>query len=125
MTRRDKHREADAPRDTASPRKAGASRSRTATQRKTGTSQRTAARAANTAARKGAEPSTAPITKLQRLIDLLSRPEGATLAEMCTATGWRVHSVRGAMAGSLKKKGHVITSEKVEEVRRYRIGAVS
>ncbi|MCB1372019.1 MAG: DUF3489 domain-containing protein, partial [Rhodobacteraceae bacterium] len=33
------------------------------------------------------------------------------------------HSVRGAMAGALKKKGHVISSEKQEGVRRYRIGA--
>ena len=44
---------------------------------------------------------------------------------MCTTTGWQPRSVRGAMAGSLKKKGHVITSEKIEGVRRYRIGAAT
>jgi hypothetical protein len=36
------------------------------------------------------------------------------------ATGWQQHSVRGAMAGALKKRGLVITSEKVQDVRRYR-----
>jgi hypothetical protein len=39
---------------------------------------------------------------------------------MVEATGWQQHSVRGAMAGTLKKKrGLAITSEKVEGVRRY------
>lgn len=67
----------------------------------------------------------APDTKLARLLDLLRRPEGATLAEMCAATGWQVHSLRGAMAGALKRKGHVVTSEKQEGAQRYRIGAAS
>ena len=52
-----------------------------------------------------------------------SRPEGASLAELVAATGWQAHSVRGALAGSLKRKGHAIVSEKLDGERRYRIGA--
>ena len=62
-------------------------------------------------------------TKLEQIVALLCRPEGASLAELAAATGWQAHSVRGALAGSLKKKGHVILSEKVDGERRYRIGA--
>ena len=51
-------------------------------------------------------------TKQSVLIELLSRAEGATLPQMTEATGWQVHTVRGAMAGALKKKlGLEITSE--------------
>jgi hypothetical protein len=39
---------------------------------------------------------------------------------MVEATGWQQHSVRGALAGALKKRGLAITSEKVDGVRRYR-----
>ncbi len=52
-------------------------------------------------------------TKQSILIELLKRPEGATLPQMVEATNWMVHTVRGAMAGALKKKlGLEITSEK-------------
>ena len=52
-------------------------------------------------------------TKQAVLIELLKRPDGATLPQMTEATGWQVHTVRGAMAGALKKKlGLEITSEK-------------
>ena len=52
-------------------------------------------------------------TKQAVLIELLTRAEGATLPQMTEATGWQVHTVRGAMAGALKKKlGLEITSEK-------------
>ena len=54
-------------------------------------------------------------TKQQQMIDLLRRPKGATLAEIVEATGWQQHTIRGAMAGALKKKlGLTITSEKDE-----------
>lgn len=62
-------------------------------------------------------------SKLQKIVDLLKRKDGAPLTELCAATGWQAHSVRGAIAGALKKKGHSITSEKIDGVRRYRIGA--
>ena len=41
---------------------------------------------------------------------------------MMTASGWQAHSVRGAIAGTLKKKlGLVVSSERGEEGRVYRI----
>ena len=68
------------------------------------------------------KPTTQP-TKLDTLEKLLSRKNGATIADLTTAIGWQPHSVRGAMAGALKKRGHAITSEKKDGVRRYRIEA--
>jgi hypothetical protein len=69
---------------------------------------------------KTADTTKAP-TKLQGLIDLLTRPEGADLAEMMAATGWQAHSVRGALAGTLRRKGCLIASAKVDGRRVYRI----
>jgi hypothetical protein len=62
-------------------------------------------------------------TKQAALIELLKRPEGATLSQMVEATQWQAHTVRGAMAGALKKKlGLEITSEKQTGTDRiYRI----
>ena len=62
-------------------------------------------------------------TKQAMMIELLKRPGGATLAEIVEATGWQAHTVRGAMAGALKKKlGLTVTSEKDEfRGRVYRL----
>ena len=60
-------------------------------------------------------------TKLDRIVAQLSKPNGASLEELMTLTGWQAHSVRGALAGSLKRKGHQIVSDKADGVRRYRI----
>lgn len=51
------------------------------------------------------------------------RPEGATIEQIVEATGWQSHTVRGAMAGALKKRlGLAITTEKVEgRGRVYRL----
>ena len=62
-----------------------------------------------------------PPSKLDTLEKLLTRKNGATIAEMVKATGWQQHSVRGALAGAMKKRGHTITSNKVDGTRRYRI----
>jgi len=52
-------------------------------------------------------------TKQAVLIALLTRAEGATLAQMTEATGWQVHTVRGTIAGALKKNlGLEVISEK-------------
>ena len=59
-------------------------------------------------------------SKLDKIEALLLRPEGASIAEMVTATGWQQHSLRGAMAGALKQRGLTITSDKGDGVRRYR-----
>lgn len=62
-------------------------------------------------------------TKQAKLIAMLRRPAGATIAEIVEATGWQSHTVRGALAGALKKKlGLDVTSEKEgERGRVYRI----
>jgi hypothetical protein len=58
-------------------------------------------------------------TKQALMIEMLCRPEGATVEQIAEATAWRNHSVRGAMAGALKKKlGLTITSEKTEGTAR-------
>ena len=64
-------------------------------------------------------PTTSP-SKLDQLQQMLACEKGASSAEMVQATGWQQHSVRGAMAGSLKKRGLTISSEKIDGVRRYR-----
>ena len=64
-------------------------------------------------------------TKQATLIAMLRAPDGATIEEIMAATGWQSHTVRGAMAGPLKKKlGLEVTSEKVEgRGRVYRLPA--
>ena len=54
---------------------------------------------------------------------LLSEPEGASIEDMMQATRWQQHSVRGFLAGTVKKKlGFALTSSKLSgDVRRYRI----
>jgi Protein of unknown function (DUF3489) len=61
-------------------------------------------------------------TKQQTCLDLISRQEGATIEELQAATGWQQHSVRGFLAGAVKKKlGLTFVSEKPDEKpRRYR-----
>jgi hypothetical protein len=67
------------------------------------------------------------VTKQDLLIQLLKRAEGATLIQMSQATGWQVHTIRGAMAGALKKKLRLnISSEKAPGADRiYRIATHS
>lgn len=60
-------------------------------------------------------------SKLDRLTAILLREDGADMATMIEATGWQAHSIRGAMAGALKKKGHCVTSEKTTDQRIWRI----
>ena len=75
------------------------------------------------AAAPGALGPVAPGGKIGLLIELLRRPDGATINEMSEATGWQTHSVRGAMAGQIKKiLGLTITSDKPANERIYRIG---
>ena len=64
-------------------------------------------------------------SKQALLIEMLEAPEGATIQQIVDATGWQPHTVRGAIAGALKKKlGLNVLSEKVEgRGRVYRIEA--
>jgi hypothetical protein len=59
----------------------------------------------------------------QPSVPLLSQSEGASVEEMMQATDWQQHSVRGFLAGTVKKKlGFPLTSSKSNGgVRRYRI----
>ncbi len=63
----------------------------------------------------------ARVTKHDRILSLLSRRDGATIAEMMEATGWQQHSVRGFLAGTVKKMlGLTLVSSKTSgELRRY------
>ena len=62
-------------------------------------------------------------TKQELVLTLLRMPKGASAQELMTATGWQIHSVRGFLAGTVKKKlGFDLTSAKAEgEERRYRV----
>ena len=63
-------------------------------------------------------------TKQAKLIAMLRRPGGATIADLAKATGgWQHHTVRGVLSGALKKKlGLTIKSEKPEgKDRVYRL----
>ncbi len=52
-------------------------------------------------------------SKQSQVLAMLRRPEGATIVQICTLTGWLPHTVRGTFAGSFKKKlGLDITSTK-------------
>ena len=98
----------------------------TATKTTRATRARRTARAPKaTSAAPGDTSGTPGETKLDILIRLLARDGGATIAELSEATGWKTHSVRGALAGALRKKGVEVTSEVTDGVRRYRTGAAS
>lgn len=65
-------------------------------------------------------------SKQAQVIALLQRPQGTSIAEIMALTGWQAHSVRGLFAGTLKKRGIVVTSEKTEGGERvYRATLLS
>jgi hypothetical protein len=68
-------------------------------------------------------PRTRATSKQAAVIRMLQRPEGATIAQICSATGWQAHTVRGTFAGAFKKKlGFNLTSDKPDGGERtYRL----
>ena len=63
-------------------------------------------------------------SKQDAVVAMLRRPEGATVDEMASATGWQRHTVRGVFSGTLKKKlGLTLASTKEERGRVYRVAA--
>ncbi len=76
--------------------------------------------------RTNTQPASTPGGKLGVIVEMMRRPEGATLAQMSEATDWLPHSVRGALAGALKKKHKLtVTSEKTDAGRVYRIAPLA
>ena len=69
------------------------------------------------------KPRTRDNSKQATVIQMLQRPEGATISQICQATGWQAHTVRGTFAGAFKKKlGLNLTSDKADGGERiYRI----
>ncbi len=63
-----------------------------------------------------------PGSKQSRLIAMLQSPTGATIAAMMKATGWQQHSVRGFLAGVVRKRLKLkLGSKKVDGNRVYQI----
>ena len=63
-------------------------------------------------------------TKQSAAIDMLRSPGGATIAALTKATGWQSHSVRGFLAGVVRKRLKLdLESAVVEGIRVYRITA--
>jgi hypothetical protein len=68
------------------------------------------------------EPAARPDTKHARIIAMLRAPAGTTIAAVMTAMEWQQHSVRGFLAGVVRKKlGLNLVSEQTEKGRVYRI----
>ena len=85
------------------------------------TIKRTTAKNAKGAAKTASAPRAE--SKQSQLIAMLKQPDGATIVEITKALEWQPHTVRGAIAGALKKKlGLNVESEKVDDRGRvYRI----
>ena len=85
------------------------------------------AKAASTVARESASRAKARTlsarqgSKTSKVLSLLRRPKGAAMNELTKATGWQVHSVRGFLSGTLRKKmGLAVSSAKsADGERRY------
>lgn len=69
-------------------------------------------------------PRIRPGTKQALMIDLMKRPEGATVEQIAARTGWAHHSIRGAISGALKKKlGFTVEATRTREVGPNQTGA--
>src|SRR5215212_3853868 len=61
-------------------------------------------------------------SKQSRVITMLQSPDGATIVAMMKATGWQQHSVRGFLAGVVRKKLKLkLDSKKIDGSRVYSI----
>jgi hypothetical protein len=71
-------------------------------------------------ARATSKPGTGNRTKHGRILAMLRRPAGATIASLMAATEWQQHSVRGFLAGVVRKKlGLDLVSEQTDKGRIY------
>jgi hypothetical protein len=68
------------------------------------------------------QPAAPRESKTAQVVAMLQRPEGATISEIMEKMGWLKHTVRGFMAGAMKKAGYTVESFKLEGGERtYRI----
>jgi hypothetical protein len=73
---------------------------------------------------KAGPPTTRSKSKQERVLGMLSRPGGTTIAAVMKATGWQQHSVRGFFAGVVRKKLKLtLESAKTNGERTYRVVA--
>jgi hypothetical protein len=80
------------------------------------------AKPAQSAPRKAKRPKREPGSKQDSVIAMLKSPAGATIDAMMKATGWQQHSVRGFLAGVLRKRLKLkLGSKKMDGERIYRI----
>ena len=68
------------------------------------------------------KPAAVPDTKHARIIAMLRKPAGATITAIMAVTDWQQHSVRGFLAGVVRKKlGLNLVSDQTDKGRVYRI----
>jgi hypothetical protein len=118
--------EADSPAEAPAPATEGNGAATPAKGRRKAKPARTApaAREPKTAGEATTKPTPRAGTKQAQMIDLLKRPEGATVEQIAAATGWQHHTIRGAISGALKKKlGLTVEATRTREVGPNKTGA--
>jgi hypothetical protein len=104
----------------AAPRKKGAPKSQKTAN---GAKPKKTARATKKTAKPGRKTTGPRVeTKGAKILEMIGRTKGATLAEIMKATGWQPHSVRGFLSTAAKKRGLKIESVKNEAGCVYKIG---
>src|SRR5215813_15412275 len=84
------------------------------------------AKPAQSAASKAKRPNSEPGSNQDCVIAMVESPAGATIDAMMKATGWQQHSVRGFLAGVVRKRfGLNLLSQKTERGRVYHIARKS
>ncbi|MBF0439371.1 MAG: DUF3489 domain-containing protein, partial [Magnetococcales bacterium] len=74
-----------------------------------------------TPARKASTPRTN--SKKALVIEMLKRPEGATIEQITEVTGWQVHTIRAFLSVAKSKLGLVITTNRLREVGPNKVGS--
>ncbi|WP_198369739.1 DUF3489 domain-containing protein, partial [Roseomonas rosulenta] len=83
-----------------------------------------AGKAARTPREAGAPRKPREGTKQETVLAMLRREEGATIAQICEATGWQQHTVRGFFVGLKKRQGiTVVAAERIRQVGPNKEGA--
>lgn len=82
---------------------------------------KSAAKAKPGARSKPAAKQAPQLSKTDTIIAALNTPKGATIPDLMELTGWQAHSLRGVIAGALKKRGLQISSTKLGAERFYKI----